>query len=56
LTVFDNIAIGDNRRLNTGLLFNLFTRKAFKAEYDRVVNQVDSLLKTFNPRLAGKIF
>ena len=45
LTVFDNIAIGDNRRLNTGLLFNLFTRKAFKAEYDRVVNQVDSLLK-----------
>ena len=56
LTVFHNIAIGDNRRLNTGLLFNLFTRKAFKAEYDRVVNQVDSLLKTFNPRLAGKIF
>ena len=56
LTVFDNIAIGDNRRLNTGLLFNLFTRKAFKAEYERVVAQVDSLLKTFNPKLAGKIF
>ena len=56
LTVFDNIAIGDNRRLNTGLLFNLLSRKAFKAEYERVVEQVESLLKTFNPKLAPKIF
>ena len=56
LMVFDNIAIGDNRRLNTGLLFNLLSRKAFKAEYERVVDQVESLLKTFNPKLAPKIF
>ena len=56
LTVFDNIAIGDNRRLNTGLIFNLFKRKEFKGEYDRVVEQVNQLLLTFNPKLAGKIF
>ena len=56
LTVFDNIAIGDNRRLNTGLFFNLFKRKEFKEEYDRVVEQVNQLLLTFNPKLAGKIF
>ena len=56
LTVFDNIAIGDNRRLNTGLLFNLFKRKEFKKEYERVVEQVNQLLLTFNPKLAGKIF
>lgn len=56
LTVFDNIAIGDNRRLNTGLAFNLFKRKEFKKEYDRVVEQVNQLLLTFNPKLAGKIF
>lgn len=56
LTVFDNIAIGDNRRLNTGLLFNLFRRKEFKKEYDREVDQVNQLLLTFNPKLANKIF
>jgi ABC-type branched-subunit amino acid transport system ATPase component len=56
LTVFDNIAIGDNRRLNTGLVFNLFARERFEKEYDRVVEQVRGLLQTFNPNLAGKIF
>lgn len=56
LTVFDNIAIGNNRRLNTGLFFNLFKRTEFKGEYDRVVEQVNQLLLTFNPKLAGKIF
>ena len=56
LTVFDNIAIGDNRRLNTGLVFNLFARDRFEKEYDRVVEQVRGLLQTFNPKLAGKIF
>jgi len=56
LTVFDNIAIGDNRRLNTSLLFNLFQRNQFKKEYDRIVEQVNQLLLTFNPKLAGKIF
>ena len=56
LTVFDNIAIGDNRRLNTGLIFSLFKRKQFRQEYDHVVEQVNQLLLTFNPKLAGKIF
>jgi len=56
LTVFDNIAIGDNRRLNTGLIFNLLRRKQFKQEYERVVEQVNQLLMTFNPKLANKIF
>ena len=56
LTVFDNIAIGDNRRLNTGLIFNLFARDRFEKEYDRVVEQVSALLFTFNPKLAAKIF
>jgi branched-chain amino acid transport system ATP-binding protein/sulfate-transporting ATPase len=56
LTVFDNIAIGDNRRLNTGLFFNLLKRKQFRGEYDHVVEQVNQLLLTFNPKLAGKIF
>ena len=46
LTVFDNIAIGDNRRLNTGLIFNLFARDRFEKEYDRVVEQVSALLLT----------
>jgi branched-chain amino acid transport system ATP-binding protein/sulfate-transporting ATPase len=56
LTVFDNIAIGDNRRLNTGLVFNLFQREKFKKEYEGLVEQVRQLLLTFNPKLADKIF
>jgi branched-chain amino acid transport system ATP-binding protein len=56
LTVFDNIAIGDNRRLNTGLIFNLLQRSQFEKEYDKLVEQVNQLLLTFNPKLAAKIF
>ena len=38
LTVFDNIAIGDNRRLNTGLIFNLFQRESLKKRMHRMNN------------------
>jgi ABC-type branched-subunit amino acid transport system ATPase component len=34
----------------------LFTRGRFEKEYDRVVEQVSTLLLTFNPKLAAKIF
>ncbi len=34
LSIFDNIMIGNHKRLNQGLWFNLFTRGAFKREFE----------------------
>ena len=34
LSIFDNIMIGNHKRLNQGLWFNLARRRAFRAEYE----------------------
>jgi ABC-type branched-subunit amino acid transport system ATPase component len=56
LTVFDNIVIGDYQHLQHGLIFNLFRRKAFKAEYDSYVAKVTDLLNIFSPALVAHLF
>jgi ABC-type branched-subunit amino acid transport system ATPase component len=56
LTVFDNIAIGDYQHMQHGLVFNLFRRKAFRAEYDAYVARVEALLNIFSPPLAARLF
>ena len=56
LTVFDNIVIGDYQHLQHGLIFNLFRRSAFRAEYDRAVEQVRQLLAIFSPPLLDRLF
>ncbi|QJC57977.1 Fructose import ATP-binding protein FrcA [Polaromonas vacuolata] len=56
LTVFDNIVIGDYQRLQHGLIFNLFRRKAFKAEYDSYVAKVTDLLNIFSLALVAHLF
>ncbi len=56
LTVFDNIVIGDYQHMNHGLFFNLFQRKAFRAEYDAYVAKVEALLNIFSPPLVGRMF
>lgn len=56
LTVFDNIVIGDYQNLQHGLIFNLFRRKAFKAEYDSYVAKVTDLLNIFSPALVSHLF
>jgi ABC-type branched-subunit amino acid transport system ATPase component len=56
LTVFDNIAIGDYQHMQHGLVFNLFRRKAFRAEYDAYVGKVEALLNIFSPPLAARLF
>lgn len=56
LTVFDNIVIGDYQHMNHGLVFNLFRRKAFRAEYERYVEKVVELLKIFSPPLVDRLF
>ncbi|MDR1709941.1 MAG: ABC transporter ATP-binding protein [Candidatus Accumulibacter sp.] len=56
LSVFDNVAIGNYRRLHQGVFFNLFRRRALRTEYDRSVEQVRALLATFSAGLADKLF
>lgn len=56
LTVFDNIAIGDYQHMQHGMVFNLFRRKAFRAEYDAYVAKVEALLNIFSPPLVARLF
>ena len=56
LTVFDNIVIGDYENMQRGLMFNLFRRSAFRAEYEQYVEKVRALLRIFSPMLVDRLF
>jgi branched-chain amino acid transport system ATP-binding protein/sulfate-transporting ATPase len=56
LTIFDNIVMGNHRRLRHGLWFNLIRRKALKAELEQNHHVVESMLKIFAPHLAVNMF
>jgi branched-chain amino acid transport system ATP-binding protein/sulfate-transporting ATPase len=53
LSVFDNIMVGNHKRLNHGLVFNLLRREAFAAEFRRNWDEATELVTIFNPRLAA---
>jgi branched-chain amino acid transport system ATP-binding protein len=55
LSVFDNIMIGNHKRLNHGFVFNLLRRKAFAAEFRDNYREARELLHIFSPRLADRI-
>jgi branched-chain amino acid transport system ATP-binding protein len=55
LSVFDNIMVGNHKRLNHGLVFNLLRRKAFAAEFARNWEEARELVTVFNPELAGRV-
>jgi branched-chain amino acid transport system ATP-binding protein len=55
LSVFDNIMVGNHKRLNHGLVFNLLRRKAFAGEFARNWDEARELVTVFNPALAGRI-
>jgi branched-chain amino acid transport system ATP-binding protein/sulfate-transporting ATPase len=56
LSIFDNIAIGNHRRLHQGLWFNLIRRKAFRRELEGCYEATRTLLEVFEPRLAARMF
>jgi branched-chain amino acid transport system ATP-binding protein len=56
LSIFDNIMIGNHKRLNHGLWFNLARRTAFKAEFEANVAAARQLVETFDLGLAGRLF
>jgi branched-chain amino acid transport system ATP-binding protein len=55
LSVFDNIMIGNHKRLSHGLVFNLLRRDAFAAEFTRNFEEARELISVFSPELSGRI-
>jgi ABC-type branched-subunit amino acid transport system ATPase component len=55
LSVFDNIMVGNHKRLNHGLAFNLLRRRAFAAECASNFDAARELLAVFSPALAERI-
>src|ERR1019366_2715402 len=53
LSIFDNIMIGNHKRLNQGLWFNLVRRTEFKREFEAGYRAAHALVEVFEPELAG---
>jgi branched-chain amino acid transport system ATP-binding protein len=56
LSIFDNIMIGNHKRLNQGLWFNLMRRGDFKREFEANYQAARSLVEVFEPQLAERMF
>jgi branched-chain amino acid transport system ATP-binding protein len=56
LSIFDNIMIGNHKRLNQGIWFNLFRRADFKREFEDNYRSATALVEVFEPALAGRMF
>jgi branched-chain amino acid transport system ATP-binding protein/sulfate-transporting ATPase len=56
LSIFDNIMIGNHKRLNHGLWFNLFRRDAFRREFEASYHAARALVEVFEPALADRMF
>jgi len=56
LSIFDNIMIGNHKRLGQGLWFNLVRRGAFKREFEASYRAARTLVEVFEPQLAERIF
>jgi branched-chain amino acid transport system ATP-binding protein len=56
LSIFDNIMIGNHKRLDQGLWFNLMRRTAFKRQFEAGYRAARALLDVFEPELADRMF
>lgn len=56
LSIFDNIMIGNHKRLNQGLWFNLARRGAFRREFEESFDEAQELVKVFDAPLADRMF
>jgi len=56
LTVFDNVMIGNHKRLALGFWDNVVRRKRFNAQYEENVERARKLLVALNPDLAAHMF
>jgi branched-chain amino acid transport system ATP-binding protein/sulfate-transporting ATPase len=55
LSIFDNIMVGNHKRLTQSLWFNLARRKDFKREFDAAYESARALVEVFEPQLAGRL-
>jgi branched-chain amino acid transport system ATP-binding protein len=56
LSIFDNIMIGNHKRLSQGLWFNLVTRGAFRRQFEENFADARALVEVFEPALADRLF
>jgi branched-chain amino acid transport system ATP-binding protein/sulfate-transporting ATPase len=56
LSIFDNIMVGNHKRLTQSLWFNLMRRGAFRRELARSCEEVRGLLDVFEPELSNRMF
>lgn len=56
LSVFDNVVVGDSRRMNKSVLWNVLRRRAFASDVRERVKQVGELLGRFNEELRSRMF
>jgi branched-chain amino acid transport system ATP-binding protein/sulfate-transporting ATPase len=55
LSIFDNIMIGNHKRLNQGLWFNVMRRGAFREEFATSYEEARALVGVFDAPLAGRL-
>ena len=55
LSIFDNIMVGNHKRLTQGLWFNLMRRNDFKREFGAAYASAQALVEVFEPRLASRM-
>lgn len=56
MSIFDNIMIGNHKRLDHGLVFNLLRRDAFRAEFEANFERARDLVRIFDAPLADRLF
>jgi branched-chain amino acid transport system ATP-binding protein/sulfate-transporting ATPase len=56
LSIFDNIMVGNHARLDHGLAFNLFRRRAFRQQFEESYAAARELVMLFDPPLADRLF
>lgn len=56
LSIFDNIMLGNHRRLDREIWFNVARRAAFRRQYDAHYAAAIDLLRTFDAPLAERMF
>jgi len=56
LSIFDNIMIGNHKRLTQGLWFNLMQRRRFTRELEESYMAARALVEIFDAPLAGRMF
>ncbi len=56
LSIFDNVIIGNHKRLTQGLWFNLVRRGRFRQEFERNYRAARALIEVFEPALAERMF